>query len=854
MNTDISPNVLTDSVQQGVNTYANLNTVYVILFLLGLIILIVIFKKILTWISIKNSVHTYTVFLVRLPKEKPKDDGGSKDLSVQQVREDISLAETIFASIGGMRPQHGFAPWLFGRTDNFSFEVVAHAGKISFYIAAPREYALYLEQQINAYYPEASVEEVPDYNAFNPKNSIAAGALKPVRSFMFPFKTYNDMESDPMNSLINIMSKLDPHDSISIQYVTRSAEGSWHQVVKRAVLNAYNNKSVSDIFHNGNNALSGFANFIIYHLIGGLFGAVEPKNKNGVEQKINTKELTDKEKEMLKKMEEKNSKAGLDVNIRIIVSAANRAQAKSYLENVINAYTEYNYYMYGNSFAKGGAGVNQVQTINNFIYRRYIPNKGFILSTEELASMYHLPLPHTETPNIDWLLSKTAPAPTNIPQEGINLGYNLFRGHKTDIKIKRIDRRRHCYIVGKSGTGKSVELLNMAIQDIENGDGVCLMDPNGDLIEDVLNRIPPHRAEDVIVFSPSDLERPLAMNLLEYDERYPEQKSFVINEMISIFDKLYDLKATGGPIFEQYMRNALLLIMEDPESGSTLMEIPKVLADEDFRRMKLSRCKNPTVVDFWRKEAEKAGGEAALANIVRYITSKLTPFVANDMMRPIIGQQKSSFNMRDIMDNKKILLVDLPKGLIGETNAYLLGMIIVGKILMAALSRTDMPAEKRNDFYLYIDEFQNFTTNSICQILSEARKYALCLTVAHQYIGQLSKNNDTQIKDAIFGNVGTLMSFKVGSEDADFLVKDFGPVFNQFDLTNVGRGGFMKLLVDGSTTRPFSFQTIWPLLGNYNEGMSQKIRALSRYKFGQDRRLVEMEIARRAKAPTPTEF
>ncbi|MEI7451837.1 MAG: type IV secretory system conjugative DNA transfer family protein [Candidatus Falkowbacteria bacterium] len=854
MNTDISPNVLSDGVQQGINTYANLNTAYLALFIVAIIVLVVIFRKIFTSISIQNSMNDYAVFLVRLPKEKPKDDGGSKDLSVQQVREDISLAETIFASIGGMRPQHGFMPWLFGRSDNFSFEVVAHAGKISFYVAAPKESALYLEQQINAYYPEASVEEIPDYNAFNPQNSIAAGSLKPVRGFMFPFKTYNDMESDPMNSLINIISKMEPQNSISIQYVVRSAEGGWHSVVKRAVLNAYNNKSVSDIFHSGNNMLSGFASFIIYHIIGGIFGAVEPKDKNSMEKKVNTKELTDKEKEMLKKMEEKNSKAGLDTNIRIVVSATNKIQAKSYLENVVNAFTEYNYYTYGNSFKKGLGSAQQNKLINHFIYRRFIPEKGFILSTEELASMYHFPLPHTETPNIDWLLSKTAPAPTNTPQEGINLGYNLFRGHKTDIRIKRVDRRRHCYIVGKSGTGKSVELLNMAIQDIENGDGVCVMDPNGDLIEDILNRIPPHRAEDVIVFSPGDLERPLAMNLLEYDERYPEQKSFVINEVIGIFDKLYDLKATGGPIFEQYMRNALLLIMDDPESGSTLMEIPKVLADEDFRRMKLSRCKNPTVVDFWRKEAEKAGGEAALANIVPYITSKLTPFVANDMMRPIIGQQKSSFNMRDIMDNKKILMVDLPKGLIGETNAYLLGMIIVGKILMAALSRTDMPAEKRNDFYLYIDEFQNFTTNSICQILSEARKYALCLTVAHQYIGQLSKGQDAQIKDAIFGNVGTLMSFKVGSEDADFLVKDFGPVFNQFDLTNVGRGGFMKLLVDGSTTRPFSFQTIWPLLGNYNEGLSQKIRALSRYKFGQDRRLIEMEIARRAKATVSTDF
>jgi hypothetical protein len=275
------------------------------------------------------------------------------------------------------------------------------------------------------------------------------------------------------------------------------------------------------------------------------------------------------------------------------------------------------------------------------------------------------------------------------------------------------------------------------------------------------------------------------------------------------------------------------------------MEIPKVLSDENFRRMKLAKCTNVTVIDFWTKEAEKAGGEAALANMVPYITSKLTPFISNDMMRPIIGQQNSSFNIRDIMDNKKILMVDLPKGSIGETNAYLLGMIIVGKILMGALSRTDMAQADRKDFYLYIDEFQNFTTDSICQILSEARKYALSLNIAHQYIGQLSKNGDEKIKEAIFGNVGTMISFKVGSEDAEFLVKDFGPVFNEYDLVNVGRGGFMKLLVDGQTTRPFSFQTIWPRMGQMRPGMAEKIRSLSRYKFGQDKRIADYEILKR---------
>lgn len=647
------------------------------------------------------------------------------------------------------------------------------------------------------------------------------------------------MEVDPLNSLINILSKLDKDESLALQYTVRSARGSWHGISRRVVSNIIKKQSVK----HGLAAASAFGRII--NGFNEVFKtAPKPRDPNNP---LDTKKLSAVEEEMLKAIEEKNLKAGLDVNIRVVACAHTKEKANVYLENVSSAFMEYNNFSYGNVFSRLRKN-NSDQIIKDFIYRYFRESQGFLLNSEELASVFHFPLSTTETPNIFWLTAKIAPAPANIPNEGISLGENVYRGVKREVRIRRSDRRRHTYIIGKSGVGKSVLLANMAIQDIQNGEGVCVLDPHGDLIQDILDRIPPERAEDVIIFSPGDLERPLALNLLDYDERYPEQKSFVINEMIGIFDKLYDLKATGGPMFEQYMRNAMLLIMDDPESGSTLMEIPKVLADEDFRRLKLSRCKNQPVVDFWRKEAEKAGGEAALANIVPYITSKLTSFISNDMMRPIIGQQKSAFNLREVMDKQKILLIDLPKGLVGEMNAYLLGMILVGKILMAALSRTDMPSEERKDFYLYIDEFQNFTTNSICQILSEARKYALNLIIAHQYIGQLVKNNNTEIKDAVFGNVGTTVCFKIGSDDAAFLVKEFAPVFNEYDLINVDKGlACLKLLVDNSTSRPFSLKTIWPLLGVKRPGMADKIRALSRLKYGQNARLVEAEISRRSR-------
>ena len=777
----------------------------------------------------------HQIFLVRLPKEKPKDE--NKDTSAQVLKEEIARGETLFSSIGGLRAQGGLAAWFLGRDDHFSFEIVAHSGRIYFYIVAPARQALYLEKQVTAHYPEAVVEEVEDYNAFNLKCAVTAGYLKTKDSGILPLKTYMKMGVDPLNSIINIISKLERHESISIQYVVRSAQGSWHRRSKRASLMIHRYGSV-------------FKGLRASHPLWAIWYMFAPPSSNtpkDQQSNMNYKRLTAVEEEMLKAIEEKNLKAGLEVNLRFVACAKTKAQADYYLENLANVYNEYNNFQYGNNFSRLFRG-NQKKIIEDFIYRRFNEQNSFLLNTEELTSVFHFPLKGTETPNIMWLTAKIAPAPATVPNEGIELGKNVYRGVTKEIRMKRSDRRRHTYIIGKSGTGKSVLLSNMAIQDIQNGEGVCVIDPHGDLISDILERIPPERAEDVIVFSPGDLERPLALNLLDYDPRYPEQKSFVINEMIGIFDKLYDLKATGGPMFEQYMRNAMLLIMDDPESGSTLMEIPKVLADEDFRRLKLSRCKNQTVVDFWKKEAEKAGGEAALANIVPYITSKLTSFISNDMMRPIIGQQKSAFNLREVMDKQKILLIDLPKGLVGEMNAYLLGMILVGKILMAALSRTDMPSDSRKDFYLYIDEFQNFTTNSICQILSEARKYALNLVIAHQYIGQLSKGQNTEIKDAVFGNVGTLVSFKIGSEDADFLVKEFAPVFNEYDLINIDKGtAYIKLLVDNSATRPFSLKTIWPILGVKRAGMANSIRSLSRLKYGQNVQLVEAEISRRAK-------
>jgi type IV secretory pathway TraG/TraD family ATPase VirD4 len=475
----------------------------------------------------------------------------------------------------------------------------------------------------------------------------------------------------------------------------------------------------------------------------------------------------------------------------------------------------------------------------HLIYHHFAPNYKLLLNSEEMVSVIHLPLPTTETPNIDWLEATKAAPPMNMPTAGIILGKNIYRGKETFVRIKPEDRRRHMYEIGMTGTGKSVFMEALIKQDIDAGNGLCIIDPHGELADKALSHVPKSRAEDVIYFNPADTERPLALNMLEYDTE--EQKTFVINEMIAIFDKLYDLRSTGGPMFEQYMRNAMMLVMDDKDSGATLLEVPRVLSDEGYRKFKLSKVKNRLVKDFWEKEAQKAGGEASLANMVPYITSKLTPFISNDIVRPIIAQQKSAFNFREAMDNKKIIIINLSKGRIGEMNSNLLGMIVIGKLLFASMSRVDVPEEERNDYYLYIDEFQNFMTDTIGIILSEARKYRLNLILAHQYIAQLVKNNDTRIKDAIFGNVGTLIAYRIGVEDAEIIAKQMAPVVSAYDLVNMPKYTcYVKLLIDNGNPPAFNFNPIKPERGNLE--LAEAIKQLSRLKYGRDRKIVEAEV------------
>lgn len=772
------------------------------------------------------------VLRVSVPKkiEEQAQNKGEKD------KENISVMEQLFASLSNIREEMlkkiVYGPFY------LSFEIATpiDSNEIFFYVSVPKKFQSIIEKQIHSFYSDAEIIKIEDYNIFVPKGESAASYMTLKRNNIFPVKTYQRLEADPLSNITNAFSKIPIGEGAALQLVIKPSDNSWHNESKERIKLMQKGKGFGE---------QGKPSFII-KVIKEFMGIVSAGGKSAEERqkeevKIN---LTPQQEEIIKAVEAKSTKIGFEANVRLIASANTKEKAVSLLKELENSFSQFNFpdcnaFKITETFLDKAGFLNR--TIYNFIFRNFDNKRKIILNTEELASLFHFPISTTETPQVKWLRAKQAPAPSDIPSKGLVLGHNIHRGEDRVIRIEKEDRRRHMYIIGQTGTGKSGFLGELIRQDIQNGEGLCVIDPHGDLVEKALGNVPKERAEDVVLFDPSNMQKPMGLNLLEYDEKYPEQKTFVINEMIKIFDKLYDLKATGGPMFEQYMRNAMLLIMDDPASGSTLIEISKVLADPEFRKYKLSKCKNYIVVNFWQKEAEKAGGEAALANMVPYITSKLTQFISNDTMRPIIGQQKSSINFREIMDNKKILLVNLSKGKIGEMNAYLLGLVIVGKILVSSLSRTDIPEEERKDFYLYIDEFQNFTTDSISTILSEARKYRLSLNIAHQFLGQLPE----EIQKSVFGNVGTVVSFRIGPNDAEFMTKQFAPVFSEQDLINIDNfNAYVKLMIRGKISQGFNMAAYPPQKGSAK--IAEAIKQLSSLKYGRDKNIMEKEIRERS--------
>ncbi|MFA6322634.1 MAG: type IV secretion system DNA-binding domain-containing protein [Candidatus Buchananbacteria bacterium] len=816
-----------------------------LLLILVLVLLSVLFFLLRALFQAQNFISTslkQVVFLVTVPREAAGNEDAKE--GIEAIRGQIAIAESWFATLGGLKAQRGFWAWFAGRTDHFSLEIVFREGLIHFYIGVPEYLHDYMEHQILAQYPDADMQEVQDYNIFSPQGEIAGCYLKFTRSFLFPLKTYKTQDTDPLNSLTNSLSKIEKNDGAAIQIIARSAHKRWHRPGMRIGVEMNKGKTLTE-------AINLSKTFSFYKIM--RFFEVKSQEQKDQTRYKQPRQLTPMEQELIKGIENKTSKAGLDCNLRVITSAANKEKATFYLEAIANSFSQYNYYQYGNSLRMFKD--SSARFINDFIHRNYREKQKAILNTEELATIYHFPTPFLETQNIKWLLARKMAPPANLPAEGLLIGENNYRGAKTQIFIKNDDRRRHLYMIGMTGTGKSTLMANLAIQDIQQGKGVCVIDPHGSLVEDILPAIPKERIEDVIYFNPSDTDRPIGLNMLE--ALTPEQQDFAIQEMISIFYKLVTDPSMIGPMFEHNMRNAMLTLMADTEHPGTIAEIPRIFTDKEFQKYKVSKVTDPMVRSFWEQEMAKTS-DFHKSEMLGYLISKVGRFVENAMIRNIIGQPQSGFNFRDVMDNQKILLVNLAKGTTGEVNSNLLGLILVAKLQMAALTRTDIAEGDRKDFYLYIDEFQNFITDSVATIMAEARKYKLNLILAHQYIGQLTegsgpegKSLGSKIKDSIFGNVGTIISYRIGAEDAEYIAKQMEPAVSEYDLMNIERyNAYIRLLVDNQPARPFNFKAYPPIKGR--AGIAKDIKEYSRWKYGTDKRKAEAYIVEQSRLGQPT--
>lgn len=786
--------------------------------LLGFFVLLFLFLNEIVFKKQLGKSLNYSLFSVKIPQKSSEQ----KDVKKEE-QEWIARMEHFFSSLTFLKKK-GFlkpAQWL-------TFEIAKVKKDIKFFVASPEEIKEQIEKHIYSFFPDAEITELAqDYNIFSNEEITTGGVLDLKKTFILPIKTYLQLEGDPISNITHILTKLGEKEEAIIQFIIQPDPKKWRDRAGDILGKIEQGKSFSSAFSETS-----------------LFNKIKsniPKNPEKNEDKDLKKQEEDKKspnKELLESLNNKISKDAFLTSIRIVVSVPSGQERGDFiLDQIAGAFEQFSSPQLNEFYLIKQGGKKLKELIFNISFR--IPAKKFksVFSTEELSSFFHFISHFSQTPGVETLEAKKSAPPTNLPEEGLLLGFNDYRGEKTDARIKNVDRRRHLYIIGQTGTGKSGLLANLIEQDIKNGKGVGVLDPHGDLIDAILGKIPKERIKDVVLFDPGNLQRSVGLNMLEYDPKFPEQKTFIVNELLKIFDKLYDLKTTGGPIFEQYTRNALMLLMDDPSETYTLMEVPMVMSDHEFRHKLLAKCKNVLVKDFWEKQAEKAGGEVSLVNIVPYITSKFDTFISNDYMRPIIGQTKSTFNFRDIMDSQKIFLVNLSKGRLGEMNSSLLGLIIVGKLAMAAFSRVDTPEDERTDFYLYLDEFQNFATDTISTILSEARKYKLCLNISHQFIGQLPDF----IRNAVFGNVGTIISFRVGIEDAEFLEKQFAPVFDKQDLININNfNTYVKMMIDGHVSKSFNIMTYPP--SKSDKELMKNIKDYYALTYGRDTKMVEKEI------------
>jgi len=779
---------------------------WIVLYLIMLIGLLLGFFLIIAAVKRKKSIKTHEFNLTFLHIKLPKDD-----------ETEVAAAEHLFSNLAGLKKS--FFKKLFTGDFRISFEIVSKVEGIGFYVVVPDELVIFVEKQINGVYPAAEIDVV------NPNEVWDRGNYTKVAEFKFkgypysPLKTHEDIKTDPLNLITSSMSKLDKDEVLAVQYIITPAGSTWRKAGQKYV------------------------------------NAVRSKAQNA-EKKYHVDET------YLEKIEKKIAAPGFDTAIRVVSISKNAQTAQVHINNVVSAFEQFADVNHNKLVLRKSllGGLLSKKLVDNFIYRKMslreftIPILDLtfyknmpVLNTEELATVFHFPNKDVQTPKIIRLTSRKSSAPTNLPaqEEGIWIGESVFRGVKTPVHLKGEDRTRHFYILGQTGTGKSELLKYMALQDIKNGKGVALIDPHGTDVQDLLTKIPPERVEDTIYFNVSDTKRPMGLNLLEHHNE--EEQHIIINSFIALLYKLYDPNRQGimGPQLERAIRNVMLTAMVDKHS--TMVDVLRLLIDAAYAKKFISKVTDPLVKKYWTDEMAKTS-DFHKSEKMGYFVSKFDRFVTDKLMRNILGQPKSSFSFPEIMAQKKILLVDLAKGKIGEENSNFLGLILIPKILSAALARHRLLEQGQSfpNFYLYVDEFQNFATPDFETILSEARKYKLNLTVAHQFIEQLPEN----IREAIFGNVGSLCTFRVGADDAAFLEHYYEPVFTKQDVGNLPIGNaYVKLLVDGHPTAPFSMNIPWETISTNvpaSQDVANKIKEQSRIRYGVPVKEVEEYINLRA--------
>jgi hypothetical protein len=763
--------------------------------------------------------------LIHLPPPSDDIDAGSRDL--RDVNDEtVSKATTIYNIISSTYKKD-FRSKFYGQR-HFSFEIVGIQGRVYFYAAIPLSLVEVVKQAINSAYPAARLEEVTDPNIFSSvgrTSGTIGGELNLKESFAYPIATFQDLKRDSMSSLLNALGSLGKEDGAAIQMLMRPANPSWR---KSASELASRKRKGDD---------KGFAFGTLAKDIAVAFTKPPSGGENGESK---PKELSNLEQNTLDSIDEKTRHSGYEVCIRLVVSSNVSQRSLAILNNIIASFSLYD--APGKNGFSYSMSKDVDELVNSYVLRIFPQDQNKnILNAVELATLFHFPdetgMP---TSQLSRQASKQVDGPRDIPEDGLLLGYNLYRGAKKPIRLSNGDRQRHMYVVGQTGTGKSTFLENLALQDMIKGNGFAFVDPHGDVVERILAMVPKERTEDVIYFSPAEMEYPMGLNLFEYST--PDQKDFLIQEALNMLYKLYDPQHSGimGPRYEHLFRNAALTVMADP-AGGTFVDIPKLFRDPKFVQQKLPFVKDINVLEFWNKEMPNSQRSNEFGDVVSWFVSKFGAFLSNEMMRNIIGQTKSAFDLRDIMDNKKILLVNLSKGRTGELNSKLLGMIFVMKFQAAAMSRSDVPEDDRVDFSLYVDEFQNFSTDSFATIMSEARKYHLNLIVANQFTTQLTP----EIRDAVFGNIGTIISFRIGQSDLESLGKYFQPTFDEDDLLRLpNHNTIVRSLIGGIPTSPFSMATI-PPLGTPNPKLAAALKQLSAAKHGRPRKQVEDEIIER---------